>query len=232
MEHFSPISYAAQLASYISDPSTIRARVLDEYGRAPTIEQCRNLRAQKVREKEVINRRRIGGKRFAATFRCGHPQTDANTVIGMNGNDRCASCEKRKIAAEKKRQEEREAVERARAAQEAAEREAKRVKIEQALNRLVKKVPAERPRIGTALLGKVADFFGLTPADLIGKRKFDILVDARTVFALIMRERGLSYPQIGRFMERDHSTVINLTRKAAKRIERNPLILVALERLR
>lgn len=232
MEHFSPISYAAQLASYISDPSTIRARVLDEYGRAPTIEQCRNLRAQKVREKEVINRRRIGGKRFARTFRCGHPQTDANTVIGMNGNDRCASCEKRKIAAEKKKQEQREAIERARAAQEAAEREAKRVKIEQALNRLVKKVPAERPRIGTALLAQVAEFFELTPADLIGKRKFDILVDARTVFVLIQRERGLSYPKIGKYLERDHSTVVNLFNKASHRAEKNPQILIALEQLR
>lgn len=39
-----PRSYAGELARYINSPSTIRARVLDRFGHAPSIEDCRRLR--------------------------------------------------------------------------------------------------------------------------------------------------------------------------------------------
>ena len=38
------------------------------------------------------------------------------------------------------------------------------------------------------------------------------IVDARMVFSKILRERGYTYASIGRFLKKDHSTVINYIR--------------------
>lgn len=45
-EHASHMTYARRLASYIKDASTIRARTMDEYGRAPTIDQIKEMQAE------------------------------------------------------------------------------------------------------------------------------------------------------------------------------------------
>lgn len=38
-----PLTYAGQLARYMRDPSKVRACTMNEWGRAPTLEQCRAL---------------------------------------------------------------------------------------------------------------------------------------------------------------------------------------------
>lgn len=45
------ISYAQELAKYISDPSTIRARTMNYWGHAPTLEACAKFREQHERER-------------------------------------------------------------------------------------------------------------------------------------------------------------------------------------
>lgn len=50
-----PETYAARLARYIRDPSTIRARTINEYGRAPSIERIQEMVAQ-AREKSAAIR--------------------------------------------------------------------------------------------------------------------------------------------------------------------------------
>lgn len=56
----------------------------------------------------------------------------------------------------------------------------------------------------------VAAKFGLTVRQLIGNSRKQTNVMARAVIAVVMYERGLSYPRIGALMGgRDHSTIIN-----------------------
>ena len=43
-DHSTPSSFARYLASYVSDPSTIRARTIDQFGRAPSVDECRAMR--------------------------------------------------------------------------------------------------------------------------------------------------------------------------------------------
>lgn len=45
-EPTTPLSYARRLASYISDPSTIRVRTLEQFGRSPPIEEIKRLREE------------------------------------------------------------------------------------------------------------------------------------------------------------------------------------------
>lgn len=53
-------AYAERLARYISDPSTIRARTLEQYGRAPTIDAIREMRAKWL--EKVRSRKEVGYK--------------------------------------------------------------------------------------------------------------------------------------------------------------------------
>ena len=233
MEFNSPVQYARHLASYISDPSTIRAHVKGEFGRAPSVDIIRKIREDHLKSAKLFAGYRISEYRYRPVFKCGHPETEDNIVIGLNGIDKCRQCEEEKARIAKAREANRREVLRRKLEQEKAVQEAaRRVDMEKTLRTILETPPTNRPRLGTEVIRRVAEMFKMEPSDIIGKDRHEIYIDARCAVALIMRERGLSYPQIGRCMERDHSTVINLTRKAAKRIERNPLILVALERLR
>lgn len=233
MEFNSPVQYAKHLASYLTDPSTIRARVKDEFGRAPSVDIIRKIREEQVKSSKLFAGYRTSDYRYRPLFKCGHPETEDNIVIGLNGIDKCRQCEEEKARIVKQREAERREVLRRQLEQEKAVREAaRRVDIEKTLQTVLLDPPTNRPRLGTEVIRLVAEMFKMDPADIIGKDRRTIYVDARCAVVLIMRERGLSYPQIGRFMDRDHSSIVNLTRNLAKRIERNPLILVALERLR
>jgi len=47
-----PMTYAGQLARYMRDPSKVRACTMNEWGRAPTLEQCRDLIEQAQAERD------------------------------------------------------------------------------------------------------------------------------------------------------------------------------------
>lgn len=232
MEYASPVQYAKYLAGYISDPSTIRARVKDEFGRAPSVDIIKKIREEATKSKRVEGYS-LCESRYRPLFKCGHAETEDNIVIGLNGIDKCRQCEEAKARAAKEREEKRRANWRKRHEQERAIREAQRtVNFAKTLQTILVTPPSDRPRFAPDVIRRVADMFLISYDDILGRHKPQIYVDARCAAALILRERGLSYPQIGRFMGRDHSSICNLLNKAAQRIERNPLILVALERLR
>ena len=58
-----------------------------------------------------------------------------------------------------------------------------------------------------SILASVARKYFVTPEDLRGRDDRFMLADARGEAMLRMYEAGNSYPKIGRFMERDHSSV-------------------------
>lgn len=59
------------------------------------------------------------------------------------------------------------------------------------------------------IITKAGKAFGLTYADMIGKDRRAAFVHARAATSFALRARGMSYPQIGRCLNRDHSTIIN-----------------------
>jgi hypothetical protein len=64
------------------------------------------------------------------------------------------------------------------------------------------------------LMERVAGGFGLTVADLTGRSREAVVVRARTALIAILRERGNSFPTIGRLVGgRDHTTIVHLFRK-------------------
>lgn len=74
--------------------------------------------------------------------------------------------------------------------------------------------PAERRMFPRELVTAIATDAGFTYAEIVGRARSGPLVAVRAVCCRILRERGMSYPQIGRVLGgRDHSTIINALNK-------------------
>lgn len=58
-------------------------------------------------------------------------------------------------------------------------------------------------------IAQIAYKYGYTAQDIIGKRKFKRLVMVRRECAVMLRAKGYSTTQIGRIMNRDHSTIVH-----------------------
>jgi len=78
-----------------------------------------------------------------------------------------------------------------------------------------------QPAFGSLLLGVVAKEYGLTVAQALEKDRSTERVEVRALVADVLKGRGWSYPQIGRLLSLDHSTVINLVRRVPAYCERS-----------
>lgn len=230
----SPVGLASKLATYIADPSTIQAHVKSFFGRAPSIEKIKELRAKVESEKSRVTR--YHDDRFVT--RC--TRHNGPYELDADGYDRCAVCkeEKRKAEAEKadaaarmakqlaalKARAERDRQKRETLAEEARAREL--AVAEQVLRNTGK------PIVYSDLLVSVAAAFEMTPAEILGRSNARHYVDARTAIARILCIRGNSYSQIAkRLARKDHSTVCNLLNTYPERAKRNPLIALVVDRL-
>lgn len=87
------------------------------------------------------------------------------------------------------------------------------------------KPSARRRRTPTELISAVAHEFGLTGYDIQGPGRARHLVHPRSVVVRILRDRGMSNPQIGKWLGgRDHSTIINLSRNFEIYARMNPVV--------
>lgn len=95
---------------------------------------------------------------------------------------------------------------------------------------------AESPPEGLSfkqLCNEVSAAFGFTVQEVVGLGRRCELVGARSVIIVILKERGLSFPFIGRLLgDRDHSTIINCAKKFGIYAARDDRVMRAYERLR
>lgn len=62
-------------------------------------------------------------------------------------------------------------------------------------------------------IGLIALRHGITRDDILSRKKSRHIVEARNHCFWHFRQSGKSYPQIGRFFNRDHTTVLHGVRK-------------------
>lgn len=91
------------------------------------------------------------------------------------------------------------------------------VGLTEAEQKLAEALWARYKRDAEEVLEAVARLFEIKVADLVGPVRRAILVDARSVCALILRSRGLTLSEIGHLLHRDHSSIHAL----CQRIEGN-----------
>jgi hypothetical protein len=90
-----------------------------------------------------------------------------------------------------------------------------------------------RPATGMALVQAVADAFVISYGELIGQDRGRRYVEARAVVVAVLRERGWSYPRIGKLLGgRDHSTVIHAHQSFDIHAKRKPLVAALFNRFR
>jgi hypothetical protein len=213
-----PVGMAAKLAEYITSPSTIRARVMDHFGRAPSVEHCANLR-------RAVEGRRQKHVSFADyKFRTECRTHDGPYEMGEDGIDRCKTCAE--IKRKKDIERELNHIRQLQAERERKERE--RIKsanhqIADALGALSAITDAEFELVAE----QVCKTLGLSVDEIKGPRRNQYIVDARAVVVRVLRTRNRarwSFPKLGRAMNRDHTTIVSLDKTFDYRAKRNPLL--------
>jgi chromosomal replication initiator protein len=92
----------------------------------------------------------------------------------------------------------------------------------QALHDLVAPGPSGRGATPLAILTAVARYFGIKADDLKGKARHKQIVGPRQVAMYLLREDGhLSTPEVGRLLNRDHTTVLHGLKQIANDIARD-----------
>lgn len=213
-ENITPTGLAARLAEYIADPSTIRARVKGHFGRAPTVDQCRNLRraVENRRMKHISN----SGHKFI-TYCLRH---DGPYEMDADGIDRCATCKQEKRRAELEK-------ELAHIRRLLAEKKRKQELANQAIRDALDGLESIPQAEFNTVAEQVAKSLGLTMNELLGPRRNQYIVDGRAVVVRALRNRNKqrwSFPNLGRLMGRDHTTLVSLDQGFDERAKRNPVL--------
>ena len=65
-------------------------------------------------------------------------------------------------------------------------------------------------------IAHLAEGYGYTVADILGQKRYRHLVFVRRLCILMLREKGYSTTEIGRIMNRDHSTIVHALNKGDK----------------
>lgn len=92
---------------------------------------------------------------------------------------------------------------------------------------------SRQPETGKRLVQSVADCFSITYGELIGDGRARRYVEARVVVVAVLRERGWSFPKIGRLLGgRDHSTICHAMNIFETYARRNPMVVKLFQRFR
>ncbi len=84
-------------------------------------------------------------------------------------------------------------------------------------------IDSEKAYAPDYIISKIADFYNVTPEEVVGKGKTRNVTDARQMAIYLIRKlTGLTLEQIGDVIGRDHSTVLHSIRKIEESIANNP----------
>lgn len=73
--------------------------------------------------------------------------------------------------------------------------------------------PRER---NLTIIDHIASDYGYDRTEVLGPRKFKELIEIRHHCIKLFREQGFSTTEIGRIMNRDHTTIVHALQKMAK----------------
>lgn len=82
------------------------------------------------------------------------------------------------------------------------------------------------------LLARVYEKFGVTLDELRSGDRHKNIAHARLVAYWLLRQRGLSFPEIGRVLNRDHTSVMYGVRKVDSERAKSIAVAVALEEMK
>lgn len=204
-----PITYAAKLARRHSDVGFILAQLDREYGpHNVTRAQVADMRRAVENDNQRARARHLVEVELALKAEpIETPEQRAAALAAKHEADR-----QEELRRAKRREIERKASQRARLQRHF-----------EAVRALDGKVnPAFEPVTVPEIIACIAWHMGVEPSDIIGCRRHEKTVLARTVAAYVLVKRGNSSAQVGKWLNRDHSTVLHaigiFERKATDRM--------------
>ena len=76
------------------------------------------------------------------------------------------------------------------------------------------------------IISRVADYYNITPEEIMGKGKTRNVSDARQMAIFLTRKlTGLTLEKIGSIMNRDHSTVLHSIKMMEKNLANDPRLM-------
>jgi hypothetical protein len=84
----------------------------------------------------------------------------------------------------------------------------------------------------TDIINAASTLAGMDAAEITGPRRRQAYFAVRTAIAIIAREHGHSYPQIGRMMGRDHSSICHMIYQQDITAKKHPHLPALIEALR
>lgn len=229
-----PESYAQRLAGYIKNPSTIRVRTLEQWGRAPSLDRCKLfIAAANPPRPRYENDDYIPA--VLAKWSCDHEVNADNAYLKDTGEYGCIICRReaqRRAAAAYRARKALDAANQAKAEENA--RKLKEIEQQRKIRKIARQEKRTRDKGRRAIyVSEVmnscvmavcrAGLFNLS--DVIGKSREPKLVLARLATFILAKEYNLSYPEMGRWIGRDHSTIIHLFTSEPACVRRYPGLL-------
>ena len=92
------------------------------------------------------------------------------------------------------------------------------------IRRITKEViDSEKTYTPDYIITKIADYFNISPEDILGKSKIKNIANARQIAVYLIRKlTGLTLEDIGKVFDRDHSTILHSIRKVEDSLPTTP----------
>ena len=86
---------------------------------------------------------------------------------------------------------------------------------------------------GERIFSAMTDRYGISRADMVGKKREKAIAEARHISIYLIREiTEMSFPNIGKLYDRDHTTILSSYQKISRRVATDPAFALELGELR
>ena len=83
------------------------------------------------------------------------------------------------------------------------------------------------------IFSAITDRYGVSRADMVGKKREKQIAEARHISVYLIRElTEMSFPNIGKLYDRDHTTILSSYQKIARHIKSDPAFSLEINELK
>lgn len=83
------------------------------------------------------------------------------------------------------------------------------------------------------IFSAITDHFGISREDMVGKKREKAIAEARHISIYLIREiTEMSFPNIGKLYDRDHTTILSSYQKVSRRVKSDPVFALELNEVK
>ena len=83
------------------------------------------------------------------------------------------------------------------------------------------------------IFSAITDHYGISRDDMVGKKREKAIAEARHISIYLIREiTEMSFPNIGKLYDRDHTTILSSYQKISRQVKSDPVFALELNELK